>query len=190
MDPIARFRRWLEEATRAGIDEPGAMTLATAGRAGRPSARIVALRGLDARGFVFYSHEASQKGRELAQNPRVALCWHWRELGRQVRVEGRCVRVSAAEADAYFASRPREAQLGAWASRQSRPLASRRELLRQVAAVALRFRGGDVPRPPGWSGWRVIPARIEFWTAEPARLHLRELYRRSTRGWRRSLLQP
>jgi pyridoxamine 5'-phosphate oxidase len=186
---MRRFARWLAKATRAGIDEPGAFTLATVGGR-RPSARIVALRGCDARGFVFYSHEASKKGRELAKNPRVALCWHWRELGRQVRAEGRCLRVSAAEADAYFASRPRQAQLGAWASRQSRPLGSRSDLLRQVAAVARRFRGVDVPRPPGWSGWRVVPDRIEFWTAEAVRLHVRELYVRGAGGWKRSLLQP
>jgi len=186
---MRRFARWLAEAARACIDEPGAFTLATVA-GNRPSARIVALRGFDARGFVFYSHEASRKGRELAKNPRVALCWHWRELGRQVRAEGRCVRVSAAEADVYFASRPRQAQLGAWASRQSRPLTSRQALLRQVAAVSKRFHGLDVPRPPGWSGWRVVPGHIEFWTAEPARLHVRELYVRVAGGWKRSLLQP
>jgi pyridoxamine 5'-phosphate oxidase len=190
MDPMKRFSQWLSQAARAGIDEPGAMALATVGAGGRPTVRIVALRGLDERGFVFYSHRDSPKGRDLARNPRAALCWHWRELGRQVRVEGRCRAVTSAEADAYFASRPREAQLGAWASHQSRPLASRRELLARVRAVTRRFQGRDVPRPPGWSGWRVIPERIEFWRAVPARLHVRELYRLSGATWHRSLLQP
>jgi pyridoxamine 5'-phosphate oxidase len=189
MDPLARFAEWLAAADTAGIEEPGAMVLATVGASGRPRARVVALRGLD-HGFVFYTHLDGPKGRELAATPWAALCWHWRELGRQVRAEGRCRRVSDAESDRYFASRPRDAQLGAWASRQSHSMRNREALLERVAQMARKFDGQPVPRPPRWGGFRVVPSVIELWQAGEHRLHQRELYRRVRGGWRRQLLQP
>jgi pyridoxamine 5'-phosphate oxidase len=188
-DPIREFSRWLAEAD-AREAEANAMTVATATAGGAPSARMILLKDVDARGFVFYTNVDSRKGTELAANRQVALCFHWKSLGRQVRVEGVVETVSAAEADAYFATRPRESQLGAWASDQSRPLASRAVLEERVAAAERRFGGGPVPRPPYWAGFRVLPSRIEFWESQPFRLHDRLVYLRDDAGWRSERLYP
>lgn len=192
-DPIAHFAALLDEARhvdRARLAEPTAMTLATVDDAGRPSARIVLLKDLDARGFVFYTNYESRKGRELLAHPWAALCFHWQPMERQVRVEGRVERVTDAEADAYFASRARMSRIGAWASRQSATLESDAELQQRVRDVEARFVGGDVPRPPNWSGFRVVPQRIEFWHGRPYRLHERLLYERDDTGWRVRRLFP
>ncbi|MFN8640889.1 MAG: pyridoxamine 5'-phosphate oxidase [Candidatus Binatia bacterium] len=190
-DPIARFRRWFAAARRhAQIPQPEAMALATADRRGRPSVRVVLLKHADADGFVFYTNGASRKGRELAANPWASLAFHWQPLGRQVRVEGRVHPVSRAEADAYWETRPRESQLGGAASAQSDPIASRAALLRRWRALSRRFRGQPVPRPPHWTGYRVVPTAIEFWTLRPFRMHDRELFTRTARGWRVTRLQP
>jgi pyridoxamine 5'-phosphate oxidase len=194
-DPFALFTAWFEEAAASEPNDPNAMCLATATPGAAPSARMVLLKALDpegtpGRGFVFYTNLESRKGRELAANPQVALLFHWKTLGRQVRVEGRVTPVSAEEADAYFASRPRGSRIGAWASRQSRPLASRSELEAAVEAFDSRFPGEDIPRPPHWSGFRVTPERIEFWRDMPHRLHERTLFERDGEGWRSGLLYP
>lgn len=167
----AQFSDWLEDAREAGEREPTAMALATTDAGGAPNVRVVLLKHADARGFVFYTNLESVKAAELEANPAAALCFYWATTKRQVRVAGRVERVSASEADAYFATRPRLSQIGAWASRQSRPLADRLELERECAKVALRFGLGAVARPPWWSGFRVVPERIEFWSAQPFRLH-------------------
>lgn len=192
-DPIAHFAALLDEARRvdrARLAEPTAMTLATVDDAGRPSARIVLLKDVDARGFVFYTNYESRKGRELLAHPWAALCFHWQPMERQVRVEGPVERVTDAEADAYFASRARLSRIGAWASRQSATLESDAELRQRVREVEARFAGGDVPRPPHWSGFRVVPQRIEFWHGRPYRLHERLLYERDDTGWRVRRLFP
>jgi len=192
-DPIAHFAALLAEAQRvdrARLAEPTAMTLATVDDAGRPSARIVLLKDVDARGFVFYTNYESRKGRELLAHPWAALCFHWQPMERQVRVEGSVERVTDAEADAYFASRARMSRIGAWASRQSATLATDAELQQRVREVEARFAGGDVPRPPNWSGFRVVPERIEFWRGRPYRLHERILYERDDTGWRVRRLFP
>lgn len=168
---LGRFQEWLEAAVSAGEKEPTAMTLATLGEDGGVSARTVLLKDVSAEGFVFYTNCESIKGRQLAADPSAALVFHWKTLERQVRVEGRAEPVSEAEADAYFASRPRGSQLGAWASEQSRPMSGRTELLKRVAQVEARHFGGEVPRPPHWSGYRVVPAMIEFWQGRRSRLH-------------------
>lgn len=190
IDPIARFNEWFAEARATEASDPTAMALATAGIDGAPSVRMVLLKHADERGFVFYTNLESPKCADLRANPRAALCFHWAKLERQVRVDGRVEPVSDTEADAYFATRPRLSQLGAWASRQSQPIAGRFVLEQAVAAVALRFPFGTVPRPPYWSGWRVVPEKIEFWHQRPFRHHDRERCTRDERGWRSEWLFP
>jgi pyridoxamine 5'-phosphate oxidase len=188
-DPIARFADWWADAHRADPLEPAAMTVASVDDRGRPSARIVLLRGFDARGFVFYTNLESRKGRDLRAHPFAALCFHWKPLQRQVRVEGAVQTVSDAEADAYFAQRARDSQLGAWASRQSEPMQPG-ELEARIDEARARFAGGSVPRPPHWSGLRVIPDTVEFWSEGAARLHMRERFTREGSSWRRDRLFP
>ena len=189
LEPIVPFRRWLDEAWK-GEPNAHAMTLATTAPDGRPSARVVLLKGLDERGFVFYTNLESRKSTELLANPYAALCFLWKSLNRQVRVEGHVEPVADDEADAYFASRPRDSQIGAWASDQSRPLESRAELERRVAAFSQRFGEGTVPRPIYWSGFRVVPQRVEFWQERAFRLHDRLLFVREGEEWRRERLFP
>jgi pyridoxamine 5'-phosphate oxidase len=189
-DPISRFHEWLDEATRAGVPEPTAMALATADATGNPSVRMVLLKHADARGFVFYTNLESPKAAELRARPVAALCFYWQETRRQVRVTGAVTPVSDAEADAYFATRPRLSQIGAWASRQSQPMSGPLELERACAAVALRYPVSAVPRPPFWSGFRVAPVQIEFWAEKPFRRHDRVRYTRSGSGWKREWLFP
>lgn len=190
-DPHILFDAWFAEAKAGEPNDAEAMTLATADAAGRPSARIVLLKGHDARGFVFYTNSQSRKGGELAVNPQAALLFHWKSLRRQVRIEGEIAPVAAAEADAYFASRARDSQLGAWASDQSRPLAERTLFEARFADLAGTYEGRDVPRPPHWWGYRLVPARIEFWTDRPHRLHERRLFTLGADGaWAEGLLYP
>jgi len=179
-EPIELFRAWFAEAKAREPNDPDAMALATVDARGLPDVRMVLLKGVDARGFVFYTNLESAKGEELAGNPRAALCLHWKSLERQVRVRGPVVAVSAEEADAYFASRPKDSQIGAWASRQSRPLEGRFALEKEVARFAAKYALASVPRPPHWSGFRVQPLSIEFWRARPFRLHERLRYSRET----------
>jgi pyridoxamine 5'-phosphate oxidase len=190
-DPLAQFRRWFEEAVAAGLPQPEAMALATATPDGRPSLRMVLLRGFDERGFVFYTNYDSRKGRELQANPRAALAFYWFEMDRQVRIEGRVERVTPQESDAYFRTRPRGSRLGAWASPQSRVIAGRAVLERRVQEVAAEYDGQEVPRPEYWGGQRVVPEVIEFWQGQPDRLHDRLCYRRLEEGgWRLERLAP
>src|SRR5688572_23468728 len=170
-EPFALFARWLKEAGEKEPNDPNAMALATVDESGAPDVRMVLLKALDARGFTFYSNTESAKGRQLAGNSHAALCFHWKSLGRQVRVRGAVERVSAEEADAYFKSRDRGARIGAWASEQSRALPDRLALEKRVAEFALKFGLGEVPRPEHWTGWRVVPNAIEFWRNRPFRLH-------------------
>lgn len=189
-DPIARFHRWFAAARAAQLGQPEAMALATADRRGRPSVRMVLLKHAGTDGFVFYTSALSRKGRELQANPRAALAFHWDALGKQVRIEGRVVPVDAAEADAYWASRQRASQLGALASAQSAPVADRSVLLARWRALRRRWARESIPRPPHWTGYRVVPEAIEFWTHRDHRLHDRELFTRTRRGWTRVRLQP
>jgi len=189
-DPFRLFDEWFAEARESEINDPGAMALATADAAGRPSVRMVLLKGHGPEGFVFYTNEHSAKGGELAENPRAALLFHWKSLRRQVRIEGPVERVAEEEADAYFATRARDSQLGAWASDQSRPLDSRATFEQRFEEVEARFEGTDVPRPPHWRGYRVVPERIEFWMDRPYRLHERRLFTRDGERWSEGLLYP
>jgi pyridoxamine 5'-phosphate oxidase len=189
-DPVEQFRRWFEEALAADLHEPNAMTLATATPGGRPSARIVLLKGFDERGFVFYTNYEGRKARELEDNPCCALVFYWGELERQVRVEGRASRIPNEESDAYFDTRPRGSRLGAWVSEQSRTIESREALEDRLRELEERYGGAEIPRPPFWGGYRVEPDSVEFWQGRENRLHDRLIYRRSERGWKIERLQP
>ena len=193
MDPLAKFVELLERAKKTpGIFDATAMTLATVGDDGRPSARIVLLKGAGPEGLVFYTNYTSRKGRDIAAHPDVSLVFWWPQLDSQVRFEGRAAPVRADDADAYFASRPRVSQLGAWASDQSQPLSSREELEQRFARLEQQYEGKPIPRPPHWSGFRVVPLAVEFWWNRPGRLHERELYTRARDGapWTMTLLNP
>lgn len=189
-DPFARFATWFAEAEASEVNDPNAMALATATSEGRPSVRVVLLKAWDERGFVFYTNLDSRKGREIAANPFVQLDLHWKSLRRQVRVDGRVELVADAEADAYFATRARDSQLGAWASDQSRPLPDRATFEARLADVSARFDGSDVPRPPHWSGLRVVPSAIEFWQDRDFRLHERLVFTRDSGAWTTGMLFP
>ena len=192
-DPIDRFGRVFQEALamdRKLLPDPTAMTVASVGEAERPSIRVVLLKSYDRDGFVFYTNYEGRKGRELLTRPSAALCFFWPHLETQIRIEGQSQKVSDAEADAYFASRERNSQLGAWASKQSRPIEHEGDLEIRLAEYESEFEGKDVPRPPHWSGFRVVPDRIEFWHNRPSRLHLRHLYTRQAGGWKMETLYP
>ena len=193
-DPFLLFSAWFKEAQAREINDPEGMALATVGPAGMPDVRMVLLKAFDERGFVFYTNFESAKGRDLRANPKAALLFHWKSLRRQVRIQGPVSEVSVAEADAYFASRPRDAQIGAWASRQSEAMQGRHELEHEVARYAVKFGLGPVPRPPHWSGFRVDAERFEFWTDKPFRLHERLIFIRKkigeSKGWRIEHLFP
>ena len=192
-EPFDRFTELLDVAREVGrerLPEPTAFALGTVGPGGQPSVRILLLKAVDERGFVFYTNYESRKGEELLAHPQAAMCFHWQPLERQIRVEGLAERVSAEEADAYFASRARESQLGAWASRQSRPLEHPGVLDERMREMEARFANGPVPRPPHWSGFRLVPTRIEFWQEGVSRLHERNVYTRDGDGWRIDALYP
>ena len=189
-DPIRQFDRWFADALAAEVLEPNAMTLATASREGVPSARIVLLKGVDARGFVFFTDYRSRKAAEMTENPLAALTFLWKEIERQVRVTGAVARVTEEESDAYFRSRPIGSRLGAWASHQSSTIANRAELEERLRTVSSRFGDGDVPLPPHWGGFRLVPQEIEFWQGRPDRLHDRLLYRLGNDGWSIARLSP
>jgi pyridoxamine 5'-phosphate oxidase len=190
LDPIDQFREWFEEALNAGLHEPNAMTLATASPDGKPSARIVLLKGYDERGFVFYTNYEGRKAKDLEANPNCALAFYWGELERQVRIEGRAAPVRAEESNAYFADRPHGSRLGAWASEQSRTVESREKLEGRLRKLEIEYEGREIPRPPFWGGYRVEPERMEFWQGRENRLHDRLLYERLDRSWKIRRLQP
>jgi pyridoxamine 5'-phosphate oxidase len=189
-DPFALFDAWYAEARAAETNDPDAMSLATATRDGKPAVRIVLLKDHGPDGFTFYTNADSRKGEELAGNQRAALLFHWKSLRRQIRIEGPVSEVPAAQADAYFATRSRDSQLGAWASDQSRPLDRRATFEARFDEARTRFEGQDVPRPPRWTGFRVKPELIEFWSDRPHRLHERRLFQRTPHGWTEGLLYP
>ena len=192
-DPITHFQSWLSEAEKSEPNDPTAVALATADSNGMPNVRMVLLKGVDQQGFVFYTNFESAKGDELVVNPQAALCFHWKSLRRQVRVQGSIEVVADQEADDYFASRAKDSQIGAWASQQSRPLENRFALEKAVARFAAKHALGAVPRPPYWSGYRLVHEKIEFWTDKPFRLHDREAFYRDPRndnGWRKEKLYP
>jgi len=191
-EPMRLFAAWLEDATKSEPRDPTAMTLATVDGDGMPDARMVLLKSADAQGFVFFTNTESQKGQELAGSPKAALVFHWKSLNRQIRVRGVVERVTDAEADAYFATRPKQAQIGAWASQQSRPLESRLAFEKAVAVNAAKYALGNVPRPPYWSGYRIVPSSIEFWHDRPFRLHDRIVFKRDNPGaaWTKTRLYP
>ncbi|HWE77318.1 MAG TPA: pyridoxamine 5'-phosphate oxidase [Pseudolabrys sp.] len=191
-DPFVLFAAWLEQAVASEPRDPTAMTLATVDADGMPDARMVLLKGADSHGFVFFTNMDSQKGRQLDAQPKAALVFHWKSLNKQVRVRGPCERVSEAEADAYFATRPKQAQIGAWASQQSRPLESRLAFEKAVALSAAKYALGTVPRPPYWSGYRIVPVQMEFWQDRPFRLHDRIDFRRAAPDapWSKTRLYP
>lgn len=190
-DPYKTFADWLDEAKAAEINDPNAMNLATANKEGRPSNRMVLLNGLDGRGFVFFTNGESRKGNDLSENPFAALCFHWKTLRRQVRIEGRVEVVSEAESDAYYNSRPRISRIGSWASQQSRPLPQFSDLQDAVAKYDAEFEGReDIPRPDYWKGFRVIPERIEFWIDGEFRLHKRYVFEREGSGWTQFMIYP
>ena len=191
-EPFALFGEWFAEACKAEPNDPNAMALATVDEIGLPDVRMVLMKGYDVGGFVFYSHIASPKGRELAANPKATLLFHWKSLRRQVRIRGLVTQVSDEEADAYFATRPKQAQIGAWTSKQSEPLESRFAFEQAIAKVAAKHVIGEVPRPPGWSGWRIAPTRFEFWHDRPFRLHDRIEFRRAGFGepWTKVRMYP
>jgi pyridoxamine 5'-phosphate oxidase len=191
-EPFRLFTAWLQDASTAEPRDPTAMTLATVDADGLPDARMVLLKGVDDGGFVFYTNMESQKGRELAARPAAALVFHWKSSNRQVRVRGRVERVTDQEADAYFATRAKQAQIGAWASKQSAPLESRLAFEKQIALYAAKYAIGQVPRPPHWSGYRIVPTQIEFWQERPFRLHDRVVFSRAAPGaaWRKTRLYP
>lgn len=189
-DPIERFQALLAQAQQLGLVPHNAAALATSGNDGQPNVRMVLLKGVDDAGFVFYTNLESPKAEQLRENPRASLCFWWAQLKQQVRVEGKTELVGDHEADEYFASRPRGSQIGAWASHQSHELSSRAELITAVEQFTGKFAGQSVPRPPLWSGYRIVPDRIEFWTEQPDRLHDRELYTRQAGAWKITLLSP
>ncbi len=190
MDPLSLFETWFAEAQSSEINDPNAMAVATADAEGQPSVRMVLLKGHDARGFVFYTNQHSDKGGDLAVNPKAALLFHWKSLRRQIRIEGAVTVVNEGEADAYFASRSRASQIAACASDQSRPMADRSEFEARVAAVEAQFDGKAVERPSHWSGYRVVPSRIEFWEDGAHRMHHRQVFIAQEGGWREEILFP
>jgi pyridoxamine 5'-phosphate oxidase len=189
-DPIVRFKEWLAKAEQLGIQPANAAAFATTGKDRQPTVRMLLLKAVDDRGFVFYTDLRSRKARQLTDCPRASACFWWPQLHRQVRIEGRVEWVSDREADEYFATRPRGSQIGAWASNQSSELSSRDELVAAVAFLTAKYGGQTVPRPPHWSGYRLIPQRIEFWKEQPDRLHERDVYTRQAQGWKVTLLAP